>query len=216
MIKKVTTTLCALMLCSSTIFATANAYTAVHEPADVYHQVKAFYYEPEINYMDTMIKCAAKNDISWGTAVEVSRNEKIADLGAATSYAPIAFEDLHLLSKIMYAEAGSEWLSDEWKMAVGEVILNRRASSEFPDTIADVIYQRGQYYSKGSIYFQNIMPSERCVRLAMRLLEGERVLNNSSVVFQANFPQGSGVHVQYWDKYLGSTYFCYSNYPNKY
>lgn len=36
--------------------------------------------------------------------------------------------DLMLLAKVIYAEAGSDFLSDEWKMCVGEVVLNRVAS----------------------------------------------------------------------------------------
>jgi Cell wall hydrolyses involved in spore germination len=194
----------------------AKAYETQPVYTDTNPIAVSFDYSPQVNYMETMIKCASKNDIVWGTAAAKARNEKIADLGTNTAYKPISFEDLHLLSKVMYAEAGSEWLSDDWKMAVGEVILNRRDSPEFPNTISDVIYQHGQYYSKTSRYFQDIMPSERCVMLAVRLLEGERVFNDPSVVFQANFPQGSGVHAWYWDKHLGTTYFCYSNYPNKY
>ena len=42
-------------------------------------------------------------------------------------------------------EAGSAWLSMEWKMAVGEVLLNRVASPEFPDTLAGCAFQPGQY-----------------------------------------------------------------------
>ena len=50
---------------------------------------------------------------------------------------------------------------------------------------------------------------ERCANCAMRLLNGERILE-PSVVFQANFRQGGGVQTAYYDKSLGWTYFCYS------
>lgn len=128
----------------------------------------------------------------------------------------ISYDDLNLLSKIMYAEAGSEWLSDEWKMCVGEVVLNRVASPEFPNTLAAVLAQPGQYYGANSSYFRNLQPSARCVELAARLLDGERVLNNPAVVFQANFRQGSGVHTRLYDSKLGYTYFCYSSHPELY
>ena len=71
----------------------------------------------------------------------------------------------------------------------GEVVLNRVASSEFPDTIRDVIEQEGQYFGRNNSYFKRLRPDRRCVELAIRLLEGERVIDEPSVVFQANFTQ---------------------------
>lgn len=117
--------------------------------------------------------------------------------------------DLMLLAKVIYAEAGSEFLSDEWKMCVGEVVLNRVASPEFPNTIPDVVYQPGQYYGAQSGYIASLIPSERCIEIAKRLLDGERIME-PSVVFQANFKQGSGVYKALYDNNLGWTYFCYS------
>ena len=168
----------------------------------------------ETNYLEEMVYAAVEGDYESGEAAAAARNEKIETL--QLDYEPIEFEDLYLLSKIMYAEAGSVWLSDEWKMCVGEVVLNRVDSPEFADTIRDVLEQPGQYYGKNSSYFNRLRPSERCVRLAIRLLEGERVLNDPSVVFQANFRQGGGVHTKFVDSQLGATYFCFSIRPELY
>lgn len=118
--------------------------------------------------------------------------------------------DLMLLAKVIYAEAGSDFLSDEWKMCVGEVVLNRVASPEFPNTIYDVVYQQGQYQGARSGYIASLTPSERCIDIARRLLDGERLME-PSVVFQANFKQGSGVCKALYDSHLGWTYFCYSS-----
>ena len=117
--------------------------------------------------------------------------------------------DLMLLAKVIYAEAGSDFLSDEWKMCVGEVVLNRVASPEFPNTIYDVVYQQGQYQGARSGYIASLTPSERCIDIAKRLLDGERIME-PSVVFQANFKQGSGGYKALYDSNLGWTYFCYS------
>lgn len=118
--------------------------------------------------------------------------------------------DLMLLAKVIYAEAGSDFLSDEWKMCVGEVVLNRVASPEFPNTITDVVYQPGQYHGARSGYIASLIPSERCINVAKRLLNGERIME-PSVVFQANFKQGSGIYKALYDSHLGWTYFCYSS-----
>ena len=80
----------------------------------------------------------------------------------------------------------------------------------------EVIEQPGQYYGPSSTFFRNLRPSEEAARLAQRLLEGERVLNEPSVVFQANFPLGGGVFLHLIDSQLGSTYLCYSAHPELY
>lgn len=164
-------------------------------------------YDPDTDYMALMEAAAVTGDVEAGQVAEAARNAKISAAGIPTT--EIAWEDLYLLSKIIYAEAGSDWLSDDWKMSVGEVLLNRVAHSDFPGTVREVVYQSGQYYGSQSRYFENLRPNERCVGLAKRLLEGERVLNDPAVVYQANFKQGQGVHTALHDKYLGWTYFCW-------
>lgn len=164
-------------------------------------------YNPEIDYSGEMITAAVTGDYEAGLSAQQSRDEKIADMNLDEQN--ICFEDMMLISKIIYAEAGSVWLSDEWKMCVGEVVLNRVASPEFPNTIKEVLEQPGQYYGANSRYFDSLLPSERCVAAAMKLLNGERLLE-PAVVFQANFTQGGGTHTACYDKYLGWTYFCYS------
>jgi len=168
----------------------------------------------DMDYMEEMVCAAVVGDYEAGEAAAEARNEKIERYGS--EYPEIEFEDLYLLSKIMYAEAGTCWLSDEWKMCVGEVVLNRVASPEFPNTIREVLEQPGQYYGTGCSYFEKMQPSETCVRLALSLLEGERVLNDPSVLFQANFKQAGGVHTKLYDPQLGYSYFCYSIRPYLY
>ena len=166
------------------------------------------------DYMELMIAAAVQGDAEAGEQARLDRDAKIAQAGL--SEAPVDFGELFLLAKLIEAEAGSSWLPAEWKMAVGEVALNRVASPEFPDTLEEVIYQPGQYYSRGSAYFSALLPSEPCVRAAARLLSGERVLKDASVVFQANFPQGGGVFMELSDSSLGTTYLCVSSHPELY
>ena len=170
-------------------------------------------YDSGIDYMAKMIEAAVIGDYDAGGLAQRSRDLKIE--GTVRSEVSVKFDELYLLAKIIYAEAGSYWLSDEWKMCVGEVVLNRVASPEFPDTIAEVLAQPGQYYGQNSAYFNSLRPDARCVKLAQRLLEGERHMD-PSVVFQANFRQGSGVYAAYYDSYLGWTYFCVSSRPQLY
>lgn len=168
--------------------------------------------EEETDYLSIMKSCCLTGDVEMGRKAEQDRNQKIEKY--SLDVPKISFDDLYELSKVITSEAGSDWLSMEWKMMVGEVVLNRVASTEFPDSIQEVIYQKGQY--SGSSRLKYLTPYESCVDAAARLLGGERVINEPSVVFQSNFRQGSGTHTELYDSVLGYTYFCYSNHPEYY
>lgn len=127
--------------------------------------------------------------------------------GEKTASETISEHDLQVLSWIMYAEAGSSWIPDEVQQYVGSVVLNRVNSSLFPDTIYDVVYQKGQYQPTWSGL--TFTPDERTIENARYLLENGSILPEN-VLFQANFKQGSGIYYEYVDPYLGSTYFCYA------
>ena len=77
--------------------------------------------------------------------------------------------NLYLLARLVYGEARGE--SYTGKVAVGAVILNRVASSSFPNTISGVIYQNGAFtcVSDGQI---NLGTNDECTRAAQDALNG--------------------------------------------
>lgn len=166
------------------------------------------------NYMALMIESCLNGDFDTGRRAAENRNAKIDALGL--NVPKVSFDELYELSKIITSEAGSSWIPMDWKMMAGEVVLNRVASVEFPNTITEVIHQKGQYSGANSSRFANLVPYEDCVVAASRLLNGERLINDISVVFQSNHRQGSGIYLKLYDSYYGYTYLCYSNHPELY
>ena len=160
-------------------------------------------------YLDEMGKAAVAGDTQAGRQAEQYRNEIIDQNGSGE--VKISFDDLYLLAKLICAEAGSDWLSDDFRLCVGEVVLNRVDSPEFPDNISDVVYQKGQYASAGTAAFASLVPSQACVDVALRLMQGERQMA-PSVVFQSDHEQGE-IFSMYTDRRLGTTFFCVS--PNQ-
>ena len=77
--------------------------------------------------------------------------------------------DLYMLAKCIYAEARGE--SYTGQVAVGAVILNRVASSKFPNTISGVIYQKGAFtaVSDGQI---NLEPDKTAMNAAQDAMNG--------------------------------------------
>ena len=77
--------------------------------------------------------------------------------------------DLYLLAKTIYAEARGE--SYTGQVAVGAVILNRVASSKFPNTISGVVYQKHAFtaVSDGQI---NLTPDQTAMNAAQDAMNG--------------------------------------------
>lgn len=187
---------------------------AAPEPIVVVHTEERDGFSDYVNYLDRMKQACLSVDVEAGRAAAASRNAKIQCLGLDS--VQVSFDDLLELSKIITAECGSSWLPYDWKLAVGEVVLNRVNSPEFPDTVYDVVHAKGQYARANTQYFSDLIPFPDCVDAAADLLMGERVLNDPSVVFQSSKKQGSGVFLELYDSYYGSTYLCHSSYPELY
>ena len=111
-------------------------------------------------------------------------------------------EDVELLAMLLTGECGSDWCSDEMLYYTGSVVLNRLNADDFPDTLYEVIYQKGQYACTvdGNMYREI---KERYYRIAEELLIYGSVLP-ADVIYQSEFEQGSEIY-----KKVQNMYFCY-------
>ena len=116
----------------------------------------------------------------------------------------ITEEDISLLASLIYYEEGEPVTpEDELRCYYcGSVVINRIASSEFPNTVEGVVNQTGQYACINKIrnegYYGDID-----WEIAEELLTYGSTIPYT-VVFQAQFKQGSGVFA-----HIGNQYFCY-------
>ena len=99
-------------------------------------------------------------------------------------------EDLHWLSRIISAESQGETLRGQ--IAVGNVILNRVDSDEFPDTIKEVIFDRKNGVQFEPISNQTIYnePTEQSVLAARLVLAGADMAGDSLYFFNPALSQG--------------------------
>jgi N-acetylmuramoyl-L-alanine amidase len=77
--------------------------------------------------------------------------------------------DVYLLARVIYGEARGEPYAGQ--VAVAAVVLNRVASSKFPNSIAGVVYQPGAFtcVSDGQI---NLVPNDTAIRAARDAMNG--------------------------------------------
>jgi spore germination cell wall hydrolase CwlJ-like protein len=119
--------------------------------------------------------------------------------------------DLEMLALVIYQEAGGDACSDDTRLMVGNVVLNRVADERFPDTIEEVLLQERQYgrlHWTGLVWPERASKSveahavERAYKCAERVLNGERLLPED-VIWQAEFKQGTEIVAQ-----QDGFYFC--------
>ena len=84
-----------------------------------------------------------------------SGNGSNSGSGSSGGGAQGSSSDLTLLAALIQCEAGGE--SYEGKLAVGSVVMNRVSSSHFPNTVAGVIYQGGQFSPVASGRFASVL-----------------------------------------------------------
>ena len=127
----------------------------------------------------------------------------VPDVKAELNY-NISRDDIILLARIIHGEARGE--DFKGKVAVGSVILNRINSNQFPDTIRDVILQKGQFSSlmDGQA---NYYPGEEELQAARAALLGydptlgsiyfynPEVATNTAWISRRNFVTRIGGHV---------------------
>lgn len=110
-------------------------------------------------------------------------------------------EEVDLLAEVIYWE---NWHTDKEHLAAyytGAVVMNRVNSSEWPDTVKAVLYQKGQYSTTKYFYTKEIPPE--VYDMAWDIYRNGTPEVPEDVIFQAMRPLGKT-----WKK-VNTDYFCY-------
>jgi hypothetical protein len=110
-------------------------------------------------------------------------------------------EEINLLAEVIYHE---NWHTDKEHLAAyytGAVVMNRVNSSAWPNTVKEVLYQRGQY-STTKLFYTKEIPQE-CYDMARDIYKNGTPDVPENVIFQAMRPLGKT-----WKK-VNTDYFCY-------
>lgn len=108
--------------------------------------------------------------------------------------------DVELLACVIYQEAGADYICDECRRRVADVVLNRVEDPKFPDTIRGVLTAPGQYgnfsvtgvvWPERASYPGEVHAVRRAYRIAREVLSGQHSdLYGKGYIWQATFIQG--------------------------
>ena len=131
--------------------------------------------------------------------------EEPAESVTTSRYAGVSGEDCELIAKIVYLEARGE--PPEGQQAVAEVILNRVAADNFPNSVEEVVFQgvdgSGPVQFSTALRLDEAEPSDRQYAAVGRALYGEPVLPMDVVFFST-----TGENDRTWGS-IGGHVFCY-------
>lgn len=144
---------------------TADSSAAGTSAADTYTDSSA-----DNTYADTFSYDTTGTDTGASSGTEASGTDEPSEETVTTA----STDDVSLLAALIYCEAGNQ--SREGKVAVGAVVMNRIASSSYPGSIREVIYQSGQFSPAISGWLDQVIASgapSDCYEAAQAALNGE-------------------------------------------
>lgn len=112
----------------------------------------------------------------------------------------LSWEDMQLLAKVIWVEARGE--CNEGQQAVAEVVLNRLASDQFPDTMKGVIFAENQFRS--AQFLDQAEPYQLQYEMIARAMFGPYVLPEDVYYFAT-----SAKTDKVWGQ-IGGHIFCYA------
>lgn len=142
---------------------------------------------------DNWIKAEISNSI---TSSSTKSNDNTNNNGMN-----ISDTDYEMMCYIVQAEVG--YCSEQSKIAVTNVILNRVKDSRFPNTISGVLTQKNQFASISNYYNRTKKPTDNTKKCVERTLKGE---DNSKGALYFYNPKYCSYSVRQW---FESLYFCF-------
>lgn len=150
----------------------------------------------------TLEEIAAEEAARKAAEEEATRKEAEEAARQATSSARFdtamsaSADDQTLLAAIIYCEAGNQ--PHDGKVGVGAVILNRVRSGSYPNSIREVIYQRGQFGPAITGKLDRVLASGNipgeCYQAAADALAGYNPIGDALYFGNGNYGQLIGDH----------------------
>lgn len=163
-------------------------------------------YEARIEELECKASVAEEEAQRWKEVADKSRSIVVRTK-------EVDFDDLYLLARLVESEAGNE--SYETKMMIASVVMNRVADSRFPNSIKEVIYQKGQFEvtarKVNGVLMIDREPSLDSLRVANDILNKGSILPSNVLVFYQKSVDEGWVTSRTTHLISGNTVFAYTD-----
>ena len=180
------------------VFIVILLYTVIHFTEEKY--------EARIEELECKASVAEEEAQRWKEVADKSRS-------IVVRAKEVDFDDLYLLARLVESEAGNE--SYETKMMVASVVMNRVADSRFPNSIREVIYQKGQFEvtarKVNGVLMIDREPSLDSLRAANDILNKGSILPSNILVFYQKGVDEGWVTSRTTHLISGNTVFAYTD-----
>lgn len=194
-----------IFICVMVLIADTDATEQAYEPTTLatIEETEEYITEPTQEEKPTEAVTEPTGTTEETTVIEVTE--------VTEPFISYSEKDLEYLAIVIYQEAGGDNFSNDTRLKVGTVVMNRVADPRFPDDLHGVLTQERQY---GLLHWTGVVwasraknPGEehavkRAYECAEQILMGYRSFGED-VVWQAEFPQGSEIVA-----YQEGMYFC--------
>lgn len=128
--------------------------------------------------VENTVSAAEVSEVAASELTDISVSENVADVTAAPAQGIVSASAYDALCRIVEAEAGSE--GEEGKLLVANVVLNRVASPQFPNSVEEVVLQSAngkvQFSPVANGSYASAVATPETINAVNRALSGE---NNS-------------------------------------
>ena len=168
-----------------------NDYTQIHSN---------FSLEKEISYNGLLLSDAPEITEPIMSNLDISHITESND----TLYNSLTENEITMIEIVIQHEVGN--FSKEYKTCVAELIRNRLMSEDFPNTVTEVLFQKGQFQGISSWLYSGIIPDEETKAVVKEVFSAEDTSHKATFYYNPALSEYESVM---WFEYSGDVDYLF-------
>lgn len=133
-----------------------------------------------------------------------SENKNYTTIEPVTLYDTLSENEIMMIEITIQHEVGN--FSKEYKTYVAELIRNRLVSENFPDTVTEVLFQKGQFQGISNWLYSGIIPDEETKEVVKEVFSAEDTSHSATYYYN---PKLSEYDSLVWFEYSGNVEYLF-------
>ena len=168
-----------------------NGYNQIHS---------SFSLEKEISYNGLLLSDTPEITEPVMSNLEISYVTESND----TLYNSLTENEITMIEIVVQHEVGN--FSKEYKTCVTELIRNRLMSEDFPNTVTEVLFQKGQFQGISSWLYSGIIPDEETKAVVKEVFSAEDTSHKATFYYNSALSEYESIM---WFEYSGDVDYLF-------